>query len=150
MYQDYSYGSGGDFSRDLRLRQKENINQVGDTITFDLGNTKTIYSIDYKNIERASTGDKKGEVLNQKLDFLIDDENTFGLDYGYDKRFTDRDGTDTIKNYNDLTFENYGAHYGYKNNYFYYKNSNIDSNLTKITDINKTREKMYITLENCS
>ena len=142
MYQDYSYGSGGDFSRDLRLRQKENINQVGDTITFDLGNTKTIYSIDYKNIERASTGDKKGEVLNQKLDFLIDDENTFGLDYGYDKRFTDRDGKSTIKNYNDLTFENYGAHYGYKNNYFYYKNRNIDSNLTELTLVDKTREKI--------
>lgn len=139
MYQDYSYNSG-DFSKDYRLRHKENINQVSDKVSFEVGNTETIYTIDYKNIERASTGDKKGESYNHKLDFLLDDESTLGFEYGQDKRYTDKNLKD--ENHNDLTFENYGANYRYRNNYFYFKNQQIDSSIWEIEGVDNAKEKI--------
>ncbi|MGL6130245.1 MAG: hypothetical protein ACRCZ9_01355, partial [Fusobacteriaceae bacterium] len=130
MYQDYSYDSDSKMTSDRRMFHKENVNEVSDTLTFDLGNTQTIYTVDYKDVRRASNDNKKGEILNQKLEFLIDDENSFGLDYGIDKRFTDYNTEK--ENHNDLTFENYGANYRYSNNYFYYKNRRIDSSIWNI------------------
>lgn len=89
MFQEYSYNSDSKITKDVRMAQKDNIQQVTDTVTFDLGNTETVYKVDYKEIKRASNDNKKGEILNQNLDFLIDDKNSFGLEYGSDKRFTD-------------------------------------------------------------
>lgn len=142
LFQDYDYDSDKNFNEDLRLRHKENKHQVKDRIAFQLGNTETIYNIDYENIERASTGEQKGERISHKLEFLLDSENTFGLEYSEDKRYTDRDGYNKIDNYNDLTFTNYGANYRFKNNYFYYKNEEIESDLTKMSTINKIREEL--------
>ncbi|MDX8335699.1 LPS-assembly protein LptD [Candidatus Cetobacterium colombiensis] len=140
MFQEYSYNSDSKITKDVRMAHKENIQQVSDTVTFDLGNTQTVYTVDYKEVKRASNDNKKGEILNQKLDFLIDDENKFGLEYGLDKRFTDYNEKD--ENHNDLTFENYGANYKYSNNYFYYKNRRIDSSIWEIKDINNAEEKI--------
>ena len=140
MFQEYSYNSDSKITKDVRMAHKDNIQQVTDTVTFDLGNTQTIYKVDYKEIKRASNDNKKGEILNQKLDFLIDNENSFGLEYGSDKRFTDYNKKD--ENHNDLTFENYGANYRYANNYFYYKNRRIDSSIWEIEDVNNADEKI--------
>lgn len=141
MYQDYSY-SGGDnnINKDIRLRHKENIQNVTDTVEFDLGNTKTIYTVDYKDIKRASTNGKKGEILNQKLDFLIDDENSIGLEYALDKRYTDQN--ERNEDHNDLTFKNYGVNYKYKDNTFYYKNRRIDSSIWEIKNVSNADEKI--------
>lgn len=140
MYQDYSYDSDSKMTSDRRMFHKENVNEVSDTLTFDLGNTQTIYTVDYKDVRRASNDNKKGEILNQKLEFLIDDENSFGLDYGMDKRFTDYNTEK--ENHNDLTFENYGANYRYSNNYFYYKNRRIDSSIWNIEGVSDAEERI--------
>lgn len=141
MYQDYSYDGGDNqMNKDLRLRHKENIQAFGDTVEFEVGNTKTIYTVDYKEIKRASTDKKKGEILNQKLDFLINDENSLGLEYSLDKRYTDKNQKD--ENHNDLTLKNYGINYTYGNNYFYYKNRNIDSSIWEIENVADAKEKI--------
>lgn len=141
LFQDYSYdGGNNNINKDIRLRHKENIENLTDTLTFDLGNTKTIYTIDYKNIKRASTNGKKGDVLNQKLSFLIDDENNFGIEYSLDKRYTDQNIKN--KNYNDLTFKNYSINYKYKDNTFYYKNRKIDSSIWEIKNVSNANEKI--------
>ncbi|MGL5902818.1 MAG: hypothetical protein ACRCZO_09050, partial [Cetobacterium sp.] len=140
MYQDYSYDSDSKMTNDKRMFHKENVNEVSDTLVFDLGNTQTIYTVDYKDVKRASNDNKKAEVMNQKLEFLIDDENSFGLDYGLNKRYTD---FNTEKeNHNDLTFENYGANYRYSDNNFYYKNRRIDSSIWKIEDVKDAEERI--------
>lgn len=141
MYQDYSYSDGdNNINKDIRLRHKENIQNVTDTVEFDLGNTKTIYTVDYKDIKRASTNGKKGEILNQKLDFLIDDENSIGLEYALDKRYTDQN--ERNEDHNDLTFKNYGVNYKYKDNTFYYKNRRIDSSIWEIKNVSNADEKI--------
>lgn len=140
MFQEYSYNSDSKLTKDVRMAHKDNIQQVTDTVTFDLGNTQTIYKIDYKEIKRASNDNKKGEILNQNLDFLIDNKNSLGLEYGLDKRYTDYN--EKNKNHNDLTFGNYGVNYRYANNYFYYKNRKIDSNIWEIENINNAEERI--------
>ncbi|MEG0135105.1 hypothetical protein [Cetobacterium sp.] len=140
MYQDYSYNSDSEMTKEIRMRHKENIHEVSDKVIFELGNTQTVYTVDYKNIKRASNDDKKGEILNQKLDFLIDEKNTFGLEYASDKRYTDKNMLD--ENHNDLTLENYGANYRYGNNKFYYKNRRIDSSIWEIQDVENAEEKI--------
>ncbi|MGL4999182.1 MAG: hypothetical protein ACRC5T_09465 [Cetobacterium sp.] len=140
MYQDYSYSSDSKMMSDRRMFHKENVNEVSDMLTFDLGNTQTIYTVDYKDVKRASNDNKKGEILNQNLEFLIDDENSFGLNYGLDKRFTD---INTEKeNHNDLTLQNYGINYRYSNNNFYYKNRRIESSIWNIDKISDAEEKI--------
>lgn len=133
FYQDYSYDSGdkNNFNKDLRMRHKENKNVFGDVVTFGLGNTETKYTIDYSESKRASNNKKTAEVMKHKVDFKIDEKSSLGLEYGKDKRYTDGGAFRDIinKNYNDLTFENYGVNYTYLNNNFYYKGQKIDSNL---------------------
>lgn len=62
MYQDYSYDSDSNMTKDIRMFHKENSWKVANSLDFDLGNTKTIYSVDYKEVKRA-TNDSKNRKL---------------------------------------------------------------------------------------
>lgn len=133
-YQHYTYNSGDDnknIGKDLRLRHKENKNQFKDTVNFNLGNTETKYTFDYTEVKRASNDKKKAQIIKQNVDFKIDEKSSLGFEYNQDKRYTDGGAfrKEINKNYNDLTFRNYGVNYTYLNNNFYYKNQTIKSYL---------------------
>lgn len=140
MNQNYSYNSDNDISKEERMFEKENVSEVSDTVTFELGNTTTIYSIDYKETKRASNDNRIGEILNQKIEFLVDQENSLSFNYDIDKRFTNENLFE--KNTNDLTFKDFGVKYRYSNNNFYYKNKTITSDIWEIEDVNNANEKI--------
>lgn len=140
MNQHYTYNGGGDISKDVRMKHKENINQVTDKVQVEYGNTTTTYTIDYKNTQKASNGKKKGEILNQKADFVINDKNAIGIEYNTDKRYTDENTKH--KTHNDLTYNNYGISYDYKDNKFYYKKREINADIKDIKNVADAKENI--------
>ncbi|MEF9932952.1 MAG: hypothetical protein RR191_03155 [Cetobacterium sp.] len=131
---DYSSSDEGNMTETIRLYHKENKNEFFDTVTFDFGNTETIYNVNYTELKRAYDDEKSGEIIEHKIDFKIDEENILSLDYKENKRYTDENTN--RENYNDLTFRNYGVNYTYNTNNFYYRNQQIKSNIFDILPYN--------------
>lgn len=148
FYQRYDYDSGSiNFGSDtdgrsaeyIRLKNKDNIYQVIDTINTTVGNTETVYTIDYKRAENPATDELNNEVIKNELEFKIDGDNSLVLNYGQDRKYTDETIND--KNYNYYTFRDYGITYYLDGHKLSYQNNSIDS---KIWDIGDNNGKYYV------
>jgi hypothetical protein len=148
----YSYDSqnrdgDSEYNGRVRLKNKDSINEFKDKITFDLGNTKTIFSAGYKQSNDGFDSDiKRGELFTNNIDFLIDDKKKLNLYYDLDKRYTRGELTSSgytfNDEYNDLTNNKFGGSYYINEDYrFYYNHETIDYTLKEngifdITNIN--------------
>lgn len=141
FYQRYDYDSGSiNFGSDtdgrsaeyIRLKNKDNIYQVIDTINTTVGNTETIYTIDYKRAENPATDELNNEVIKNELEFKIDGDNSLVLNYGQDRKYTDE--TESRKNYNYYTFRDYGITYYLDGHRLSYQHNGIDSKIWDIKD----------------
>lgn len=138
FYQRYDYDSGSiNFGNTnnrsaeyIRLKNKDNIYQVKDTVNTTVGNTETIYTIDYKRAENPATDELNNEIIKNSLEFKIDGDQSIVLNYGEDRKYTDE--TLNRDNYNYYTFKDYGVTYYLDNHRLSYQNNSIDS---KIWDI---------------
>ena len=139
FYQRYDYDSGsinfgsetdGRSAEYIRLKNKDNIYQVVDTVSTTVGNTETIYTIDYKRAENPATNELNNEVIKNNLEFKIDGDKSLVLNYGQDRKYTDE--TQSGENYNYYTFRDYGVTYYLGGHKLSYQNNSIDS---KIWDI---------------
>lgn len=139
FYQRYDYDSGsinfgsetdGRSAEYIRLKNKDNIYQVKDSISTTVGNTETIYTIDYKRAENPATNELNNEVIKNDLEFKIDGDKSLVLNYGQDRKYTDE--TFSKENYNYYTFRDYGITYYLGGHKLSYQNNSIDS---KIWDI---------------
>lgn len=141
FYQRYDYDSGSiNFGSDtdgrsaeyIRLKNKDNIYQVVDTVSTTVGNTETIYTIDYKRAENPATDELNNEVIKNNLEFKIDGDKSLVLNYGQDRKYTDE--TESGRNYNYYTFRDYGITYYLGEHKLSYQNNSIDSKIYDIKD----------------
>lgn len=155
FYQRYDYDSGdinfGDTTdsnknkkvtpEEIRLKNKDNIYEVRDTVTTTVGNTETVYNVEYRRAENpANTSDLNGQVFKNDLTFNIDDKQSLSLNYGKDRRYTNE--TEDDRNYNDLTFTDFGGVYTFGNHQFSYQNQGIDSKIWDIKNVDNAKEKI--------
>ena len=150
--QSYSYDNGSrdgdsEYNGEVRLKNKDTIDEFKDKITLELGNTKTIYNVGYKQSYDGYDSDVKNEELfNNSIDFLVNDKKKLNLYYDLDKRYTrgelSSSGYTFDDEYNDLTNSKFGGSYYLNDNYrLYYSHETIDYTLKQngifdITDIN--------------
>lgn len=143
FYQRYDYDSGdinfGDETNErsseyIRLKNKDNIYQVIDKVSTTIGNTETIYTIDYKRAENPATNDLNNEVIKNDLEFKIDGDKSLVLNYSQDRKYTDE--TIDKENYNYYTFRDYGITYYLGDHRLSYQNNSIDSKIWNIEDWN--------------
>jgi len=136
----YSYDNGsrnGDstYNGQVRLKNKDSINEFKDKVTLDLGNTTTIYTAGYKQSNDGFDRDiKRGDLYTNNIDFLVNDEKKLNLYYDLDKRFTRGELTPSgytfDDEYNDLTNNKFGLSYYINESYrFYYDHEKIDYTL---------------------
>lgn len=155
FYQRYDYDSGdvkfgnayNDIrkktmsSEEIRLKNKDNIYEIKDTISAMIGNTETAYNIEYKRRENpADTSDLTGQTFKNDVNFKIDDKQSLTLNYGQDRQYTSENERD--RNYNDLTFINYGAVYNYEGHRLSYQNQGIDSKIWDMKNVDNAKEKI--------
>ncbi|MEE0138435.1 hypothetical protein [Fusobacterium ulcerans] len=155
FYQRYDYDSGdvkfgtayNDIrkktmnSEDIRLKNKDNIYEIKDTINAMIGNTETAYNIEYKRRENpADTSELNGQTFKNDVNFKIDDRQSLSLNYGQDRQYTSENERD--RNYNDLTFRNYGAVYNYEGHRLSYQNQGIDSKIWDMKNVDNAKEKI--------
>lgn len=155
FYQRYDYDSGdvkfgnayNDIrkktmsSEEIRLKNKDNIYEIKDTINAMIGNTETAYNIEYKRRENpADTSDLTGQTFKNDVNFKIDDKQSLTLNYGQDRQYTSENERD--RNYNDLTFINYGAVYNYEGHRLSYQNQGIDSKIWDMKNVDNAKEKI--------
>lgn len=155
FYQRYDYDSGdvkfgnayNDIrkktmsSEEIRLKNKDNIYEIKDTINAMIGNTETVYNIEYKRRENpADTSDLTGQTFKNDVNFKIDDKQSLTLNYGQDRQYTSENERD--RNYNDLTFINYGAVYNYEGHRLSYQNQGIDSKIWDMKNVDNAKEKI--------
>ena len=126
FYEDYKY-DGNSEQEFGRLVNKENKYTYGDTVSFEFGNTETVYTGEYTLKERPENDEKSGEIFKNKVDFLIDGDKALSVYYNSDDRYSDDyDGTFGNRYENDLSTKNYGFNIYSGNHEFYYKNQSID------------------------
>lgn len=155
FYQRYDYDSGdvkfgnayNDIrkktmsSEEIRLKNKDNIYEIKDTINAMIGNTETAYNIEYKRRENpADTSNLTGQTFKNDVNFKIDDKQSLTLNYGQDRQYTSENERD--RNYNDLTFINYGAVYNYEGHRLSYQNQGIDSKIWDMKNVDNAKEKI--------
>ena len=136
------------------LKNKDNIYQVVDTVSTTVGNTETIYTIDYKRAENPATNELNNEVIKNNLEFKIDGDKSLVLNYGQDRKYTDETKPDVNgkrENYNYYTFRDYGVTYylgghklSYQNNSIDSKIWNIDSKYNNGMNIDNAKEKIRL------
>ena len=127
FYQDYKY-DGNEIQEYGRLINKENSYTYGDTVSFELGNTETVYTGEYTLKERPENDEKSGEIFKNKIDFLIDGDKALSAYYNIDKRYVNDYENNKYTNdyYNDLEYQDYGVNLYTGNHEFYYKNQSVD------------------------
>lgn len=126
FYEDYKY-DGNSKQEFGRLINKDNRYTYGDTVSFEFGNTETIYTGEYTLKERPENDEKSGEIFKNKVDFLIDGDKALSVYYNSDERYSDDyDGTFGNRYNNDLGTKDYGFNIYSGNHEFYYKNQSID------------------------
>lgn len=141
----YSYNASSNaknaiYSEQIRLKNKDHINQFENTISLDIGNTTTIYSLGYKEINNSYDNNiKKGELYTNNIDFLINDQKKLNLYYSLDKRYTlgelSPTGYTFNNEYNDLTSNKFGGSYYFSDIFkVYYQYENIDTLLLENQD----------------
>lgn len=142
FYQRYDYDAGNikfadvnntnrkEKAKEIRMANKENIYQVVDAVSTSIGNTDTIYTVEYKRGENPASKEKTNEVIKNKVDFKIDGDQSVVFNFGQDKKYTNK--TKSGKNYNNYTFGEYGVAYYFGPHKLSYQNNRIDS---KIWDI---------------
>ncbi len=146
----YSYDTGsrnGDstYNGQVRLKNKDSINEFQDKVTLDLGNTTTIYTAGYKQSNDGFDRDiKRGDLFTNNIDFLINDEKKLNLYYDMDKRFTRGELTPAgyafDDEYNDLTRNKFGGSYYINESYrFYYNHEKIDYTLMEPQNSNPSK-----------
>jgi hypothetical protein len=146
----YSYDNGsrnGDsaYNGQIRLKNKDSINEFKDKVTLDLGNTTTIYSAGYKQSNDGFDRDvKRGDLFTNNIDFLVNDEKKLNLYYDLDKRYTRGELTDNgytfDDEYNDLTSNKFGGSYYINEDYrFYYGHEKIDYTLMESQNSNPSK-----------
>lgn len=155
----YSYDDGsrsGDstYNGQVRLKNKDGINEFKDKMTLDLGNTTTIYNVGYKQSSDAFDRDvKTGDLFTNNIDFLVNDEKKLNLYYDLDKRFTRGELSSTgytfDDEYNDLTNNKLGGSYYINESYrFYYDREKIDYTLMEPSANNPLRPNNIYTSAN--
>lgn len=100
-----------------------------------VGNTETIYTIDYKRAENPATNELNNEVIKNNLEFKIDGDKSLVLNYGQDRKYTDETKPDVNgkrENYNYYTFRDYGVTYYLGGHKLSYQNNSIDSKIWNI------------------
>lgn len=127
FYEDYKY-DGNSEQEFGRLVNKENKYTYGDTVSFEFGNTETVYTGEYTLKERPENDEKSGEIFKNKVDFLIDGDKALSVYYNSDDRYSDDYDNKLFGNRyeNDLSTKNYGFNIYSGNHEFYYKNQSID------------------------
>lgn len=126
---------------EIRLKNKDNIYEVKDTVTTTVGNTETVYNVEYKRAENpADTSKLNGQAFKNDLTFKIDDKQSLTLNYGQDRRYTSEN--EKGHNYNDLTFINYGASYTYDKHKFSYDTQGINSKIWDMKNVDNAKEKI--------
>ncbi|MEI6855943.1 hypothetical protein [Psychrilyobacter sp.] len=145
----YSYDDGGrsgdpTYNGQVRLKNKDSINEFKDKVTLDLGNTTTIYTAGYKQSNDGFDRDvKRDDLFTNNVDFLVDDEKKLNLYYDLDKKYTrgelTSNGYSFDDEYNDLTSNKFGGSYYINENYrFYYSHETIDYTLMESPKIPTT------------
>lgn len=127
FYQDYKY-DGNSIQEYGRLINKENSYTYGDTVSFEFGNTETVYTGEYTLKERPENNEKSGEIFKNKVDFLIDGDKALSAYYNTDDRYSKEYESTSENRYNDLGYKDYGINVYVGNHEFYYKNQSIDFN----------------------
>lgn len=126
FYQNYKY-DGNSSQEHGRLINKDNTYTYGDTVSFEFGNTETVYTGEYTLKERPENDEKSGEIFKNKVDFLIDGDKALSAYYNTDERYSDDyDSVFGNRYNNDLGYKDYGANIYVGNHEFYYKNQSID------------------------
>ncbi|OQY42025.1 MAG: hypothetical protein B6227_03465 [Fusobacteriia bacterium 4572_74] len=117
----YSYDNGGrdgdsTYNGQIRLKNKDSINEFKDKVTLDLGNTTTVFTGGYKLSNNGYDSDVKNkEEFTSNIDFSFNDE------------------------YNDLTNNKFGGSYYINENYkFYYNHERIDYTLLESENLSTT------------
>lgn len=141
-FQKFSYrpNSTKNITKDIRLVTKENFYKINDELEFKYGQIKSKYTINYSNITRATNDTKKGETISQKLDFSLNENNSFEISHSRQSRYTEKNLLN--QNHKDLLLENFDFNYKYKNSKFYFKNRKITSDIWKINGIDDSVEKI--------
>ncbi|MDR1835796.1 MAG: hypothetical protein LBQ96_08360, partial [Fusobacteriaceae bacterium] len=130
-------------AKEIRLEGKENFYEITDTLSLELGNTETRYKVNYKKAYDAGVSDRvKNEVTGHRVDFLMDGQNKLSLWYNRDRRYTDERLDD--RNYNNLTYGNYGIRLNYGRHGFDYARNTIRSDITRMLNTDDAEEKIVL------
>ena len=121
--QKYSF-SGNKNNEEQRLITKNNYIKFDNSLIFD-GSTTTTYDIGYKKSKNPyGEKNKSGEQLTTGLNIKFDEESSLSFKYTDDKRFTSK--TDSGKNINDLSRNQYSVNFETKKYSLGFLGTNID------------------------
>ncbi|MGL5963076.1 MAG: hypothetical protein ACRCZ2_01560, partial [Fusobacteriaceae bacterium] len=135
---DYSYQGYND--ENIRITHKENYQKVSDKVEFDLGDKTGEYKLDYSDIDRASSGERKNQIFANSLNLNLSETQSLNLFYDTSERYTEKN---TVKkNRKDLTYENYGFNYGIDNHNFSYSKNILESEIWKIKNTDDSYEQI--------
>ena len=138
FYQNYS-------NKSVVLQHKNNINKFTEELKYENGNLKRSYIGEYSINDRASTGKKEKEYLNQKINWDFTEDIGINVYYDSNKKYTDnRNNSNNIvtSNYNNLTLENYGGNLRLGRNNFRYGQQNLSSKIYGIAGVDNSNEKI--------
>lgn len=124
--QRYHYQSGKEENKADDLYTKKDSYQIKDTFSLDTKDVSTVYEGKYQLDKNPyARGDKKAELLEQKLDFKLAEDRKVGFFYNEDARYTNRIVTGD-KARKDLNMQNYGLDLQYGAHGFAYQRHNVD------------------------
>ena len=130
-------------AKEVRLEDKENYYRIVDIIEMELGNTETIYTIDYRKANNAAITDNiSSKTLKNNLEIKVDGERKIDLYYNTDKHYTDERLDDV--NYNNLTYDNYGGSFKLGSHTFSYGNNVIKSKIENMKNVDDAKEKIKV------
>lgn len=138
FYQNYS-------NKSLALQHKNNINKFSEELKYENGDIKRSYLGEYSINDRASTGKKEKEYLNQKITWDFTEDTSVNIYYDSNKTYTDnRNNPNNMRtsNYNNLTLENYGGNLKLRGNDFSYRSQNLSSRVFGISGVDNSNEKI--------
>lgn len=143
FYQGYKYNGNKNDEQNIFIN-KEDIKRFKDVVSFEFGNTETIYTGEYTVKEKPITNQKIDKNLKNKIDFLVDGDKTISAYYNTNKKFDKEYKTNSNDYYNDLKYNNFGGNVYIGNHEIYYKNRGIDFKDKDFYELNeKIRENVY-------
>lgn len=128
--QKYAYkGNKSEVTKEERLKNKEDIYQIKDKITSEIGNTQESYTIDYKK------GNKNSESLKNSVDIKIDGKNSLTVYHNIDK-FTTKNPD------NNLILKKSGVILGDEKHKISADLQQINSNIFNVEGVDNSKEKI--------